>query len=94
MGTRTQPNAVPQSTLPTCSPLLVSQLGTSDTLSVDVSGIVRDDFGASAEANVTQLVAGWTPLLDSSLKGSAVVNASTNSSYEEYEVGCRPFRMV
>lgn len=54
---------------------------------MDVSGIVRDDFDASVEANVIQLVAGWTPLLDSSLKGSAVVNASANSSYEEYEVG-------
>lgn len=54
---------------------------------MDVSGIVRDDFDASVEANVVQLVAGWTPLLDSSLKGSAVVNASINSSYEEYEVG-------
>lgn len=62
------------------------QLGTSDALSVDVSGIVRDDFDASVESSVIQLVAGWTPLLDSSLKGSAVVNASANSSYEEYEV--------
>ena len=67
--------------------LVFLQLGTSDTLSVDVSSIVRDDFDASVEASVSQLVSGWTPLLDSSLKGSAVVNASANASYEQYEVG-------
>lgn len=64
------------------------QLGGVDVLSADVSGITRDDFDASVEANVTQLVAGWTPLMDSSLKGSVVINASVSGSYEHYEVHC------
>lgn len=61
------------------------QLGNLDALSADISGIVRDDFHASVKVNVTHLVAGWTPLLDSSLKGSATIPASKNSSYEQYE---------
>lgn len=64
----------------------VVQLGGVEVLSADVSGITRDDFDASVEANVTQLVAGWAPLMDSSLKGSVVMNASVNGSYEQYEV--------
>lgn len=62
------------------------QLGSSSTLSADVSSVTRDDFDASVEANVTHLVTGWMPLMDSSLKGSVVVNASANSSYEQLEV--------
>lgn len=62
------------------------QLGALSTLSTDVSSVIRDDFDASIEAGVTHLVTGWLPLMDSSLKGSAVFNASTNSSHEQYEV--------
>lgn len=53
---------------------------------MDASSVTRDDFDASVESNVTHLVSGWLPLMDSSLKGSVVVNASTNSSYEQLEV--------
>lgn len=63
-----------------------SQLGASSTLSVDVSSVTRDDFDASVESNVIHLVSGWLPLMDSSLKGSVVFNASINSSYEQLEV--------
>lgn len=66
---------------------LLLQLGALDTLSVDISGVIRDDFDASIEANVTHLVTGWNPLMDSSLKGSAIINASATSSYEQLEVG-------
>lgn len=64
----------------------VLQLGASSTLSTDVSSVIRDDYDASIEANVTHLVSGWMSLMDSSLKGSAVLNASANASYEQYEV--------
>lgn len=66
--------------------LFAVQLGASSTLSTDVSSVVRDDFDASVEANVTHLVTGWMSLMDSSVKGSAVLNASANASYEQYEV--------
>ena len=62
------------------------QLSVLNTLSADVSGIERNDFDASVETNVTHLVTGWAPLMDSSLKASAVINASVNTSYEQYEV--------
>lgn len=62
------------------------QLSTIDILSVDKSAVTRSDFTASVEGNVTQLVTGWTPLFDSSLKDSAVVEALVNSSYQQHEV--------
>ena len=66
--------------------VFLSNLGGSNTLSADVSSVIRGDFDASVEANVAHLVSGWTPLMDSSLKGSVVLNATTNASYEQIEV--------
>lgn len=62
------------------------QLGGSSTLSTDVSSVTKEDFDSSIEASVAHLVTGWTPLMDSSLKGSVVLNATTNASYEQVEV--------
>lgn len=57
-----------------------------DILSVDTSAIVRGDFEATVSANVTQSVAGWTPLMDSSMKGSAVISTSHEISHHEHVV--------
>lgn len=67
-------------------PSFFLQLGGSSTLSMDVSSVIRDDYDASLAANVAHVVTGWTPLMDSSLKGSVVLNATANSSYEQVEV--------
>lgn len=66
--------------------VFLSKLGGSSTLSADVSSVIKEDFTASVDANVAHLVTGWTPLMDSSLKGSVVLNATTNASYEQLEV--------
>lgn len=59
-------------------------------ISIDASSIMSTDFDASVDAKVTQLVTGWTPLMDSTLKGSAVINASANASLEHFVVSTPP----
>lgn len=66
--------------------VFLSKLGGSSTLSTDVSSVIKEDFSASVEENVAHLVTGWTPLMDSSLKGSVVLNATADASYEQVEV--------
>ncbi|CAM9321423.1 unnamed protein product, partial [Phaeothamnion confervicola] len=53
-----------------------NHLGSLSTLSIDTSGLVRSDFGAAIEANVTALAVGAVPAMDSALHGSISVSAA------------------